>query len=95
MLLENLSYRAKLALVCWPRLRRALAVSAAVEPPFHFQAVPDDAAAAVAADRGQAVNRAFKAVEDVSPAADRHFEGQMIVVPAQRALALQSGQAAV
>src|SRR5262245_19537004 len=58
------------------------AIGAAIESVLGLDAVPDDPAAAVGADRGQFLNRAFEAVEDMLPAGRDHLEGQVIIVSA-------------
>src|SRR5215510_336331 len=60
----------------------ARAVGAAIERVLGLDAMPDDPAAALRADRGQLLDRAFEAVEDVLPARRDHLEGQVIIVAA-------------
>ena len=59
---------------------------AAKDLPFFFNAVTDDPTAAVRTLRREGVDRTFKAVEDVLPAARDHFEGLVVIVPAYFAL---------
>lgn len=62
----------------------ARTVSATVELTVRFDAVPDDAAVAVAAGRREHMNRAFKTVEHVRRSvAGSHFEGLVVVVAAE------------
>src|SRR5438093_81533 len=63
-------------------LRRAGAVRAAVEVPVDLDAVTDDRARAVLADRRQLLDRALEAVEHVPVPGRRHFERLVVVVPA-------------
>ena len=58
------------------------AVGTAKHRPVRFASVSDDLAAAMAAGRGELVNRALEAVEDVSFAGGDHLERLMIVVAA-------------
>src|SRR5690606_15482425 len=44
--------------------------------------MPDDAAAAMIADRRQLVDGAFETVEHMGLPGGHHFEGQIIIVPA-------------
>ena len=58
------------------------AMGAAIERPIGFDAVSDDLAPAVVADRRELVNRALEAVERVRFASRDHLEREMIVVAA-------------
>jgi len=58
------------------------AVRAAERPPIRFDAMTDDAAAAMVAFGGQRVNRTFKAVERVDLAVYQDLEGLLVFVPA-------------
>src|SRR5688572_21108360 len=58
------------------------AVRAAIERAVRFDAVSDDAAAAVIAHRSEPVDRAFEAVEYVGLARGHHLERQIVVIPA-------------
>ena len=58
------------------------AVRAAEERRTGFDAVADDAAAAVIADRRELVDRALEAVEHVPLPGRDHFERQVVVVAA-------------
>jgi len=60
----------------------ARAVGAAIESVLGLDPVPDDPAPALSADRGQLLDRAFEAVEDMLPARRDHLEGQIIIVAA-------------
>jgi hypothetical protein len=60
----------------------ASATGAAIERILSLDAVPDDLAAAVSADRGQFLDRALEAVEDMLSARRDHVEGQIIIVTA-------------
>src|SRR6266511_595045 len=60
----------------------ARAIGAAIERVLGLDAMPDDPAAALSADRGQLLDRAFEAVEDMLPARRDHLEGQIIIVAA-------------
>ncbi len=59
---------------------------AAKDLPFFFNAVTDDPTAAVRTLRREGVDRTFKAVEDMLPAARDHFERLVVIVPAYFAL---------
>src|SRR5215211_6478874 len=70
-----------------PLHARALgAVRAAEDPVAGLDAVPDDLAAAVVADRRHGVDRAFEAVEHVRLAAARDLHRLVVLVPADLAL---------
>ena len=58
------------------------AVRAAEVTAIDFHAVADDAALAMAAYRRKRGDRAFKAVEGMSPASHRYVEGFVVVVAA-------------
>ena len=58
------------------------AIRAAVKRSLRFDAVADDLAAAVIADRRKFVNRTFEAVERVTRAGSDHFKRKVIVVAA-------------
>src|SRR5688572_12701290 len=58
------------------------AVHAAEEPPVHLLTMPDDPAAAMAAHRGQQVDRAFEAVEGVGLPSQGQLEALVVVVAA-------------
>ena len=58
----------------------------AEEPAAAFDAVADDLALTVLADRGELVDCAFEAVEDVPLTGRDHFEAQLIVISADFAL---------
>jgi hypothetical protein len=60
----------------------ARAIGAAIERVIGLDAMPDDPTAALRADRGQLLDRAFEAVEDVLPARRDHLESQVIIVAA-------------
>src|SRR5215813_4802254 len=60
----------------------ARATGATIKRVLGLDAVPDDLAAAVSADRRQLLDRAFEAVEDVLSARRDHLEGQIIIVTA-------------
>jgi len=62
------------------------AMGTAAEGALRFDAVADDSAPAVVADRRQLVDRALEAVEDVPRAQGNDLERQMVVVPAHFAL---------
>jgi hypothetical protein len=62
------------------------AVDTAEEGALRFDAVADDPAPAVVADRRQLLDRALEAVEDVPRASRDHLERQVVVVPAHLAL---------
>src|SRR5215207_4005327 len=61
-------------------------MSTAKEGALRFDAVADDPAPAVVADRRQLVDRAFEAVEHVAVAGRDHLEREIVVVPAHLAL---------
>src|SRR5581483_5208161 len=58
------------------------AVRAAEEPPTDLDAVPDDAAFAMLALWSQGMDRALKAVKDMPLPRGNHFEGLVVIVPA-------------
>ncbi len=58
------------------------AVRAAIDLPLRLFAVPNDAAAAVRAERCEVVNRALKTVKDMSASGHDHFKGLRIIVTA-------------
>ena len=60
----------------------ARAVGAAIERVLRLDAMPDDSAAALGADRGQFLNRAFEAVEGRGDAVPGDLEGPGIFVSA-------------
>jgi hypothetical protein len=60
----------------------ARATGAAIKRPVRLDAVPDDFAPAVIANRRQRMDRAFEAVENMLPARRDHLEGEIIVVTA-------------
>src|SRR5437868_13794934 len=62
--------------------RTSRAVGTAVESIVGLDAVSDDLAPTVVADRGQFVNRALKTVERVTHASRRDLECQVIIVAA-------------
>lgn len=62
------------------------AVGATEEPALGLQAVTDDLAAAVVADRSHPLDGALEAVEDVHGALGVHLEGHLVLVGADFAL---------
>jgi len=57
-------------------------MSAAEEAPTHFDAVPDDFALAMLADRCNCLNRAFKAVKHVPRSSCDQLEGFIVFIAA-------------
>jgi len=64
------------------RRGRPRTVSTAEEAPTHFDAVPDDLALAVLADRRNRLNRAFKAVKRVPDSSRDQLESFVVFVAA-------------
>jgi flavoprotein len=58
------------------------AVRATVKSSLSLYAVPDDLTAAVATDRSERVNRAFKTIEGVRLPRRHDLEREIVIVPA-------------
>ena len=65
-------------------------IGAAIKALIRLDAMPDDLALAVATDRRQLVNRAFKAVERVARARHNDFKRSVVIVAAYFALCHRS-----
>jgi hypothetical protein len=61
-------------------------MGAAEEDSIGLDAVPDDLASAVIADRGKHLNGALEAVENVAIVGDHHLESTLVIVAAKLAL---------
>jgi hypothetical protein len=64
----------------------ARATGATIEGTVCFNAVPDDFAPAVIADRRELVNRALKAIKRVANARRDDLEGEVVFIPADLTL---------